>query len=171
MGKMVKVGRRGGGWQVWPTPYWFHVRGTLMTKRWQFKGTRYAHNRRRRPIYTQSEGEKRGRPEPKGPFRCCQGSPVMRGSIEWTQAVRARRVWQAFKPINEMPGDRMNDPQLDWDVYGNLIVRRTGTKAIRGVVLIDALDVDNANLNGWFVQPRATTDDEKAQGLIRVCKL
>lgn len=49
MGKMIMIRKR-DGWTVWPTPYWFHVRGALMTKRWEFKGTRYAHNRRRIPI-------------------------------------------------------------------------------------------------------------------------
>lgn len=44
-------------------------------------------------------------------------------------------------------------------------------KCFRGVVLVDVLDIENANYNGWLYQPRATTDDERALGLVRVCKL
>lgn len=49
MGKMIRCNKR-DGWQVWPTPFWFQVRGAHMFKRWSFKGTRYAHNRRRKPL-------------------------------------------------------------------------------------------------------------------------
>lgn len=49
MGKMIMMRKR-DGWQVWPTPFWYRVRGAQMFKRWSFKGTRYAHNRRRKPI-------------------------------------------------------------------------------------------------------------------------
>jgi len=49
MGKMILIHKR-NGWIVWPTPYWFHVRGLLIIKRWQFKGTRYAYNRRCKPL-------------------------------------------------------------------------------------------------------------------------
>lgn len=49
MGKMMRVNKR-VGWEVWPTPFWFHVEGGRLFKRWSFKGTRYAHNRRRKPL-------------------------------------------------------------------------------------------------------------------------
>jgi hypothetical protein len=49
MEKMIMVKKR-YGWDVWPTPYWFRIRSQRMTKRWEFKGTRYAHNRRRRHL-------------------------------------------------------------------------------------------------------------------------
>jgi len=49
MGKMMRVNKR-TGWEVWPTPFWFHVEGARLLNRWSFKGTRYAHNRRRKPL-------------------------------------------------------------------------------------------------------------------------
>ena len=49
MGKMIRTSKC-EGWKVWPTPYWYHVYGAYLFKRWSFKGTRYAHNRRRKPL-------------------------------------------------------------------------------------------------------------------------
>jgi hypothetical protein len=95
----------------------------------------------------------------------------MRRTFAWESIVNGRNKRRAYTPILTTPGDGPNDPQLDWDLDGSMIVRRTGTKIVRGVVLIDVLDVDNANYNGWFVQPRATTMREMKQGLVRVCKL
>jgi len=62
-------------------------------------------------------------------------------------------------------------PQINFTSEGHIHVRGTTTMIVRGVVLIDVLDVDNANLNGWFVQPRATLKSEQQAGLVRVCKL
>jgi hypothetical protein len=95
----------------------------------------------------------------------------MRQTFAWESIVRGRNRRRAYIPLNVTPGDGRNDPQLDWDIDGSIIVQRTGTKIFKGVVLIDALDVENANYNGWFVQPRATTLREKTQGLVRVCRL
>lgn len=95
----------------------------------------------------------------------------MRQTFAWDSLVRNRLRRREYIPLLTEPGRGLNDPQLDWDLDGSMIVRATGTKITRGVVLIDVLDVENANYNGWFVQPRATTLREKHQGLVRVCKL
>lgn len=63
-----------------------------------------------------------------------------------------------------------NDPKIEFD-QGAIVIVETGHRIFRGVVLVDVLDVDSANLNGWFVQPRATLECEKQAGLVRVSKL
>jgi hypothetical protein len=52
MGKMVRWTKR-GGWEIGWTPYKYRIFGARLFRRWQFKGTRYAHNRRRKPISNQ----------------------------------------------------------------------------------------------------------------------
>jgi hypothetical protein len=99
------------------------------------------------------------------------GAPAMRQTFAWDSIGRGKFVRREYIPILTEPGKGLYDPQLDWDIGGDMIVRATGTKITRGVVLIDVLDVDNANWNGWFVQPRATTLRERQQGLVRVQKL
>lgn len=47
MGKMVETLR---GWQVWPTPYWYHIDGLMFFAWARFKGARLKHNRRARPV-------------------------------------------------------------------------------------------------------------------------
>ena len=100
-----------------------------------------------------------------------EGAPRMRNEYHWESSMRRGWRFRAYQSINEKPGDGKNDPQLDWDLDGSMIVRKSGHKIVRGVVLIDVLDVDNANLNGWFTQPRATTAEERDRGLIRVQKV
>lgn len=99
------------------------------------------------------------------------GAPAMRETFAWEAIRRGRNTRRAFIPLQCEPGRGRNDPQLDWDLDGSMIIVATGHKIRRGVALIDVLDVDNANYNGWFVQPRATTLRENAQGMVRVCKL
>jgi hypothetical protein len=102
-----------------------------------------------------------------------KGAPNMRNHIAWDML---NRRCNSIKPepyikLHVHGSDDRAYPQLDWHGDGSMIVRRTGTRIIRGVVLVDVLDVDNANLNGWFVQSRATTDDERKQGLVRVARV
>ena len=98
-----------------------------------------------------------------------QGAPQMREHFAWEGVRTHRRNRDRFvrTVLDYMRGP--NDPKIEFD-QGALVIVETGHRVFRGVVLVDVLDVDNANLNGWFVQSRATTKQEKQAGLVRVCK-
>ena len=93
----------------------------------------------------------------------------MRRQFEWN-ATPTRRNRERFVRMLLDYVRGPNDPKIEFD-HGDIVIVETGHRIIRGVVIVDALDVDSANLNGWFVQPRATTECEKQAGLVRVSKL
>lgn len=102
-----------------------------------------------------------------------KGGPAMRNHIAWDMLNRrCNEARPEQYTIMLLEGsDARSYPQITWGRDGSLIARGSHLKVIRGVCLVDVLDVDNANLNGWFVQPRATLECEREAGLIRVCKL
>lgn len=69
------------------------------------------------------------------------------------------------KPVVTFTGDGLGDMVVqcaDWD---------HALKIMRGVVLIDAKDLQSAEHHGWQSMPQATKKLEKDLGLIRVMKL
>lgn len=99
-----------------------------------------------------------------------QGSPAMRAEYFWAGVKSHRRNRDRFVRMVLDYTRGKNDPKIEFD-QGDIVIVETGHRIMRGVVLVDALDVDSANLSGWFVQPRATTKEEMKAGLVRVCKI